>query len=40
MAMSEWPEFAEWLAVGVGIVLLVGAAVLSALSWLLNHPRD
>lgn len=38
--MSEWPEFAKWLAIGVGIALLVGAAGLSALSWLLNHPRD
>jgi hypothetical protein len=31
MAMSEWPEFAKWLAIGVGIVFVVSAAVLSAL---------
>jgi hypothetical protein len=39
-AMSEWPEFAQWLAIGLGIVFVVTAAVLGVLSWLLNHPRD
>jgi hypothetical protein len=38
--MSTWPEFAKWLAVGAGIVLVLAVAVLGALSWLLTHPRD
>jgi hypothetical protein len=38
--MSAWPEFAKWLAVGAGIVLVLAVAVLGALSWLLTHPRD
>jgi hypothetical protein len=38
--MSTWPEFAKWLAAAIGIVVFLGAAVLGALSWFLNHPRD
>jgi hypothetical protein len=38
--MSAWPEFAKWLAVGAGIVLVLAVAVLGVLSWLLTHPRD
>lgn len=40
LACMDWIDIAQWIMVGLGALVVVGALILGALSWLLNHPRD
>jgi len=38
--MDHWTRILEWTVGVVGVLAVVAALVIGALSWLLNHPRD
>ena len=38
IAIDSWLKIAQWVAAGVGTLAVVGALVVGALSWMLNHP--
>jgi hypothetical protein len=36
--MDPWIDIAKWLAGAIGVVAVLGASMVAAMAWMLDHP--